>query len=191
MPWHHKAVLDKVVLQVMAAKPTTGAARGKKVKKPTKWVLHELWLEQHGDEFRAALFHNLKDRLPGLKRLRAEAKAQWPKDRVFPLDSRSFEEYYRVQPLIPKITAALQDLLPDRPMRKHFCKIVAEGTAREFAASDPVKRSRDARTILDALDRAYYYLVMACDAGRAVEPPPGSRPNWRIALLHLFHLEEL
>jgi hypothetical protein len=175
----------------MAAKPATGAKPGRKAMKPPKWVLHELWLEEHCDEFRAALFRNIKEHLPGLEALRLEAEAQCPQDRVHPFDSRSFEEYFRVQPLIPKIAAALQHLLPDRPMRKHFCKIVAEGTGREFAASDPVKRSRDARIILEALDRAYYYLVMACEAGRAVEPPPGSRADWRIALLHLFHLEEL
>jgi hypothetical protein len=194
MPWHREWVLVKVVLQVMAAKPTTGATRGRRATKPPKWVRHELWLEEHGDEFRAALFRNIKEHLPGLEALRVEAEAQWPPDQVDPFDSRYFEVcevHYRLQPLTQRISNTLQELLPDRPVRKHFLKIIAQGTGHNFDSSDPADRAKESEAILDAFCRAYYYLKMACDAGRAVEPPPGSRPNWRIALLHLFHLEEL
>lgn len=71
----------------MARKPSTGANRAKK---PPKWVLHEQWLEQHGEHYREALLRNIKEQLPGLEALREEALAQWPQDRVHRLDSRYF-----------------------------------------------------------------------------------------------------
>ena len=60
-------------------------------KKVPKWVLHELWLEQHGEEYRSALLQSIQERLPGLEALRVEAEAQWPEDRVHSFDPGSFK----------------------------------------------------------------------------------------------------
>ena len=178
----------------MATKPTAGTKRTRKMKKPPKWVLHEWWLEQHGEQYRAALFRSVKEHLPQLEALEAEAKAQWPPDQVHLFDSRYFEVcevLYRLQPLTQRISNALQELLPDRPVRKHFLKIIANGTGHNFNASDAADLAKESEAILDAFTNAYYYLATACQGGRAVEPPTGSRADWRIALLYLFHLEEL
>src|SRR5882757_9375935 len=80
-------------------------------KKVPKWVLHEWWLEEHGEQYRAALLRNIQERLPGLEALMAEAEAQWPVDRIHTFDPRSFEEYYQVQPMTQKIATVLQELL--------------------------------------------------------------------------------
>jgi hypothetical protein len=172
----------------MARIPSTGANR---TKKPPKWVLHEWWLEQHGGQYRAALLRNIKERLPGLEALRAEVEAQWPQDRVHPFDSRYFqviEVYYRLQPMTRRISSALQNLLPDRPIRKHFLNIVAQGTEHQFDASDPPKSAKESEAILNAFFIAYYYLIMACHAGLAAKPPGKRRPHWWSALLFLFEL---
>src|SRR5690242_16160301 len=94
--------------------PTRNSPVMAKTKAP-KWVLHELWLEQHGEEYRAALFRNIKERLPGLEALKAQADAQWPPDQVHSCDSRYLEVcevYYRLQPLTMGISKGLQELIP-------------------------------------------------------------------------------
>lgn len=172
----------------MARKPITGAGRAKK---PPKWVLHEWWLEQHGETHRAALLSNIKERLPGLEALTAEAKASWPQDRVHPFDSRYFEVgeiYDRLQPLTLRISNALQELLPDRPLRKHFLSIVVQGSGYKFDPSDPAKSAKESEAILNAFFIAYYYLIAACKAGRAAKPPGKRPPHCWTAMLYLFEL---
>jgi len=154
-------------------------------------MLHERWLEQHGEEYRARLWQNLKVHLPGLKALRAEAKARWPKARVFPSNRRSFEKYYALQPVIQKISLALQDLLPHRPLRSHFSHIITEGTGHEFDSTDSLRRFNDADAIIEAFVLAYANLKMACSAGQTKEPEPSPTSESWVALLYLFHLEEL
>jgi hypothetical protein len=187
-PWYSSWLQTRLAPDHMASKATTGAKRTRTAKKPPKWVLHELWLEQHGDEYRARLWRNLNDQLSKLEALKAEAKAQWPPERVFPFDSRSFETDYALQPVIQKIGGALQDLLPDRPVRNHFSKVIASGTGHAFDCSDPVKRAKVAPIIAQSFGIAYFYLTMACDVGRAGKVPvKTSHHPWR-ALQFLFEL---
>lgn len=183
--WSNRTVQGKFAGINMARKPSTGANRARK---PPKWVLHELWLEQRGEQYRAALFRSVKEHLPQLEALEAEAKAHWPQQPTYGVDSRSLEECRQLQPLIQKIAAALQDLLPDRPLRQHFRKVVAQTTAIGPEPASPEQGAKDARAILDAFYRAYCYLTMACEAGRAVELPGNRPPHWWTTLLYVFEL---
>ncbi len=138
-----------------------GASRGKKTatgpakreQKTPKSVLHEWWLEDHGDESRAALLRNIKERLPALEALRADAKAQWPQNRVHPLHSRYLmvaQVYCGLPPLSLRISNALQELLPNRPMRKHFCDTIAQAAGHENDSSDRPKLAKESESILNA-----------------------------------------
>src|SRR5437762_8511699 len=94
------------------------------------------WLYEHGDEYRAKLLQNIKQRLPQLEELLAHAEDHWGmEDGVYRFYHQSFKVYGRLQPLTKAICKALQELLPDRPMNKWFAEIIAQGTGREFEMS--------------------------------------------------------
>jgi hypothetical protein len=156
--------------------------------KPPKWVLHELWLEQHGEEYRALLFRNVKARFREFDALREEALAQWPRQPTYAINDHSVEECRRLQPLIQKIATALQELLPDRPMRPYFRKVVARALENGHELAAPGNGTQEARTILDAFYRAYCYLTAACESVRTTEMPRRQPPQWWTTLLYVFEL---
>src|SRR5205085_10198638 len=104
-----------------------------------------------------------KKHLPGLEALRIQAEAQWPPDQVHPFESQYFEVcevHYRLQATTLRISNALQELLPDRPVRKHFSTIITKGTGRELDVSDPAKLGKGSEAILEAFFNASYNLEM-------------------------------
>src|SRR5947207_2204661 len=85
------------------------------------------WLHEHGDEYRAKLLRNIKERLPQLEELLAQAEDHWGmEDGIYRFYHQSFKVYGRLQPLTKAICKALQELLPDRPMNKWFAEIIAQ-----------------------------------------------------------------
>jgi hypothetical protein len=167
-------------------RPRKGTRR--KPTKPSKRVLHEIWLQEHGQEYQERLLQNIKKRLPELEALAKHVEDHWPRQRINPFDPRGFKVYYRLQPKTQKMVTILQELLPDRPLRRHFCRLVAEGTGHESDQSKNPRWTKLAQPIFKAYYTAYACLKMACEAGRATMPSQGPPPDWWVGLLYLFDL---
>lgn len=100
----------------------------------------------------------------------------------------SFKVYDRLQPLTVRIVAALQALLPDRPLNEDFRQIVAEGTGKDFESSHNQDWLRHTRPIIEAAVHAHHFLRMACKYGRELDTEPNVMPSGWAALLCLFDL---
>jgi hypothetical protein len=58
------------------------------------------WLSEHGDEYRAKLLCNIKEKLPQLEELLTQVENHWGmEDGVYRFYHQSFKVYYRLQPL--------------------------------------------------------------------------------------------
>ncbi len=134
------------------------------------------------------LLSNIKQQLPGLEELLAEVESHWGiEDGFYRFYHQSFK-VYPLQQTTREICDALQDLLPGRPMNKWFCKIVADGTSREFDISHNQDWLQHTRPILEAFFHAHFFLKMAIKYGRELPSAPDSLPSGWAAVLYLFDL---
>ncbi len=148
-----------------------------------RWHLH------HATEYRERLLANIKAELPGLEALLAEADDHSGiEDGVYRFYAGSFKVYDRLLPLTLRMVAALQDLLPDRPLNEDFRQILTEGTGKTFGSSHNEDWLRHTRPIVEAIFHAQYFLRMACKYGRELDTEPNVMPSGWAALLGLFDL---
>ncbi len=146
------------------------------------------WLTEHREEYLGKLLQNIKQRLPELEKLLAEAEDHWGmEDGVYRFYHQSFK-VYGLQHLTEAICKALRELLPDRPLNEWFSQIVAEGTGRQFEMSHNEDWLRETRSILEAFFHAHYFLRMACKYGRELNEPPQMMPSGWAAVMYLFDL---
>jgi len=146
------------------------------------------WLHERGDEYRARLLQNIKERVPQLEELLVQVEGHWGlEDGVYRFYHQSFK-VYGLQSLTERICKALKELLPDRPMNKWFADIITQGTGRQFEMSHNEDWLRHTRPILEALFHAHYFLKMVCKYGRQLETPPNALPSGWAAVLYLFDL---
>ena len=87
-----------------------------------------------------------------------------------------------------EITAALEALLPDRPLNQWFGQIVREGTGKTFKHEDNQHWLQSTRTIVEAFFHARYFLDMAVRYGGTLKTPPSSLPSGWAGLLYLYDL---
>ncbi len=146
------------------------------------------WLIQHREEYSAKLLASIKQRLPELEKLLAEAEDHWGmEDGVYRFYHQSFK-VYRLQNFTTAIRDALASLLPDRPLNAWFSQIVAEGTGKKFDLSHNEDWLGHTRPIVEAFCHAQCFLRMACKYGRELNESPQALPSGWAAVLYLFDL---
>ena len=146
------------------------------------------WLHEHQEEYIGKLLANIKQHLPELEKLLAEADDHWGmEDCVYRFYHQSFKVYC-LQNFTTAICTALASLLPDRPLNAWFSQIVAEGTGKTFDMSHNEDWLRHTRPIVEAFFHAHYFLQMACKYGRELNEPPSALPSGWAAVLYLFDL---
>lgn len=147
------------------------------------------WHLQRAAEYPGRLLANIKAALPELEALLAEADDHsGMEDGVYRFYAGSFKVYDRLQPLTLRMVAALQALLPERPLDECFRQIVAEGTGKTFKSSHNEDWLRQTRPIVEAFFHAHYFLRMACKYGRELDTEPKVMPSGWAAVLCLFDL---
>lgn len=143
---------------------------------------------KNAEEYRQRLLVNLKTAQPELEKLLAEVDNHWgSEDGVYRFYHQSFKVYH-LQSQTTRITAALQTLLPDRPMNEWFREIVAEGIGKSFEQSHNEDWLRHTRPIVEAFFHAQFFLRMACKYGQELDEIPNPMPSGWAALLYLFDL---
>ena len=139
-------------------------------------------------EVAGQLLSNIKRQLPQLEALLAQVESHWGiEDGFYRFYHQSFK-VYQVQPVTDEICKALQNLLPNRPMNKWFCKIMAEGTGHEFEMSHNQDWLHHTRPILEAFFHAHFFLKMAIKHGKELQSAPDRLPSGWAAVLYLFDL---
>ena len=139
-------------------------------------------------ELSAQLLSNIKSQLPKLEELLSQSESHWGiEDGFYRFYHQSFKVYH-VQQATEEICKVLQSLLPNRPMNPWFCKIIAEGTGREFEMSHNREWLDQTRPILEAFFQAQFFLKMAVKYGRELPSAPDSLPSGWAAVLYLFNL---
>jgi hypothetical protein len=139
-------------------------------------------------ELAEQLLSNIKQQLPILEELLAQVESHWGiEDGFYRFYHQSFK-VYPVQQATEEICHALQNLLPDRPMNKWFCRIVADGTGGDFDISHNQDWLQHTRPILEAFFHAHFFLKMAVKYGRELQRAPNSLPSGWAAVLYLFNL---
>jgi hypothetical protein len=147
-------------------------------------------LAQFHEQFEVAgqLLSNIKQQLPKLEELLAQVESHWGiEDGLYRFYHQSFK-VYQIQQATEEICKVLQNLLPDHPMNEWFCKIVAEGTGREFEMSHNRDWLHHTRPILEAFFHAHFFLKMAVKYGRELRSAPDCLPSGWAAVLYLFNL---
>src|SRR5207302_1777790 len=92
-------------------------------------------LREQRSEYADKLLLNIKQRLPQLEELLAEAEDHWGiEDSFYRFYHQSFKVYH-LQHTTEKVCKTLQDLLPSRSMNQWFSEIIAQGTGHEFEMS--------------------------------------------------------
>ena len=139
------------------------------------------------DECEGRLRANLKVQGEELARLLESVSGHSGyEDPVYRFYHQSFK-VYALGESTTQIVAALQRLLPERPLNPWFLEIVRDGTGKEFKLEDNSRWLQVTRPIVEAFFHARYFLEMAC---RYREPPEKDQPlpsGWA-ALLYLFNL---
>jgi hypothetical protein len=134
------------------------------------------------------LLSNIKQQLSPLEELLAQVESHWGiEDGFYRFYHQSFK-VYAVQQATGEICAALQGLLPGRPMNQWFAKIVAGGTGAEFDMSHNQDWLHHTRPILEAFFHAHFFLKMAVKYGRELQSAPDSLPSGWASVLYLFNL---
>lgn len=139
-------------------------------------------------DFEKRLLSNIKSRLPELQKLlnRAAEHLADPKDAH--LVGMPFSSIHRRwRRLIKGAFAALQDLMPDRPITDPFRAMVVQATAPNRVMTRPGIEINSNR-LVEALVHAFFYLAVACRKARELETSPDeSDEDWE-AFLRLFGL---
>lgn len=139
-------------------------------------------------ELAGQLLSNIKKQLPKLEEMQAQVESDWGiEDGFYRFYHQSFK-VYQVQQVTQQVCNALQELLPNRPMNKWFCKIIAEGTGREFEMSHNRDWLLHTRPILEAFFHAHFFLKMAIKHGKELKSAPDCLPSGWAAVLYLFDL---
>lgn len=139
-------------------------------------------------EVAGKLLSNIKQQSPQLEALLAQVESHWGiEDGFYRFYHQSFK-VYQVQQVTDEICKALQNLLPNRPMNKWFCTIMADGTGREFEMSVNQDWPHHTRPILEAFFHAHFFLKMAIKYGKELQSAPDRLPSGWAAVLYLFDL---
>ncbi len=83
------------------------------------------------------------------------------------------------------MVAALERLVPGRPLNAWFSRIVSDGTGKEFHMDDNARWLETTRPIVEAFFHARYFLDMACRYTPTPEKDQSLPSGWA-ALLYLF-----
>jgi hypothetical protein len=134
----------------------------------------------------AALLAALKRDAAELEALFANASSHWGyEDPVYRFYYQSFK-VYGLQDETLAIVAALEKLMPDRPLTAWFREIVEEGTGKSFTLEHNQRWTTETRPIVEAFFHARYFLEMACRYARELDEAPDVLPSGWAALLCLF-----
>ena len=146
------------------------------------------WILRHGDEYRARLLRNIKERLPALEKLLAGLELEnASEDTVYRFYHASYK-LYGFQYGTGLIVDALRELLPDLPLNRRFSQIIAAGTGHKFEDRNDDSWFTTERAILEAFFHAHFFLKMVCKYGREFDEPPNAMPSGWAAVLYLYNL---
>jgi hypothetical protein len=135
----------------------------------------------------AALFTQLKARLPQLETLLGKTGPAEYEDFVYRFYHQSFKVYL-LQDRTTAIVAALQSLAPDRKLNDWFMQIVRDGTGKIFTPAHNANWPEVTRPIVEAFFHARFFLEVAVRYGRELEYPPTRLPDGWAAFLYLYDL---
>lgn len=132
------------------------------------------------------MFGRLVAALPALRRLLEDCAAA-EEDGLYRFYHQSFK-VYALQDCTRRMTEALQELAPDRPLHASFVAIVRSGTGLNFESEHNAHWMEITRPILEAYQHAKFFLEMAVKYGSELERPPNLLPSGWAAVLHLYGL---
>lgn len=135
-----------------------------------------------------ALLSSLRSALPQLDELLARVNDHWCyEDRIYRFYHQSFK-VYELQSVTEEIVAALQAIMPGRPLNQWFRQIVSEGTGKEFESEHNGRWLEVTRPIVEAFLHARYFLEMGVRYGRELEQAPALMPSGWAAILYLHDM---
>ena len=133
------------------------------------------------------LIRRLKAQLPGMKELLDDSSNHWGyEDPAYRFYHHSYK-VFALQGRTEQIVAALQGLLPGRPLNDWFLRIVGEGTGKKFSPDMNAVWEKQARPIIEAFFHARFFLDMTVRYADLPEPPDPLPSGWA-AVLHLYGL---
>ena len=138
------------------------------------------------DALETILRTNLREKSQELQELWNSVNDHWGyEDAIYRFYSQSFK-VYSLQKTTIRIVELLQALVPGRELNPWFCKIVQDGTGKQFTMADNARWLEATRPIVEAFQHARYFLEMACRYHEAREEQPS--PSGWAALLNLYQL---
>jgi hypothetical protein len=140
------------------------------------------------DEASEPLLASIKQRLPELEELLKRVSDHWGfEDGFYRFYHQSFK-VYGLQVQTVQIREALAALNPGKEMNAWFCRILDEGTCREFVPEANQDWLAHTRPILEAFFHARTMLELAVKYGRELERAPTMMPSGWAALLYLYNM---
>lgn len=140
------------------------------------------------DEASESLLAGIKQRLPELEELLKQVSDHWGfEDGFYRFYHQSFK-VYGLQARTVRIREALGSLNPGKEMNAWFCRILDEGTGREFVPEANKEWLAHTRPILEAFFHARTMLELAVKYGRELEHAPAMMPSGWAALLYLYNM---
>lgn len=140
------------------------------------------------DEASEPLLVNIKQRLPELEELLKRVSDHWGfEDGFYRFYHQSFK-VYGLQMQTVKICEALASVSPGKGMNAWFCRILDEGTGREFVPEANQNWLAHTRPILEAFFHARAMLELAVKYGRELVHAPAMMPSGWAALLYLYNM---
>ncbi|MFM7739944.1 MAG: hypothetical protein ACKO9H_11120 [Planctomycetota bacterium] len=138
------------------------------------------------DALETILRTNLRKKSQELQELWNSVNDHWGYEAaIYRFYSQSFK-VYSLQKTTIRIVELLQSLVPGRELNPWFCKIVQDGTGKQFTMADNARWLGATRPIVEAFQHARYFLEMACRYHEAQEEQPS--PSGWAALLNLYQL---
>jgi hypothetical protein len=138
------------------------------------------------DALETTLRTNLREKSREIQELWNSVNDHWGyEDAIYRFYSQSFK-VYSLQKTTIRIVELLQALVPGRELNPWFCKIVQDGTGKQFTMADNARWLEATRPIVEAFQHARYFLEMACRYHEAQEEQPS--PSGWAALLNLYQL---
>jgi hypothetical protein len=132
------------------------------------------------------LLNNIKANLPKLEKLIEDVNGHWVyEDAIYRAYHTSFKCYY-IQGATNNIVAALEKLMPDRPLNAMFMRIIQDGTGKTFQLEHNKEWEKHTRPMMEAFFHARYMLEMAIKYGKQYEKAPESLKSGFAALLYLY-----
>lgn len=140
------------------------------------------------DEASEPLLASIKQRLPELEKLLKRVSDHWAFEDGFYRFYHGSYKVYGLQVLTVQVREALASLNPGKEMNSSFCRILNEGTGREFGAGANQDWLAHTRPILEAFFHARTMLELAVKYGRELEHAPVMMPSGWAALLYLYNM---